>query len=467
MPSLLVLYHAGFTYIPTISHYLNSFKLYSEFNVSYLNVDQVFSSAPDFSRYDSILLNYCSRIPSTNYETEPIERALTAFDGVKVLALQDEYFQANQVRAAASRIGFDIVLTCVPQGSVSLIYPKELFPETRFETVLTGYVSDELLHIPDLRPLSERPIVVGYRGRELPYGYGDLGWHKAEIGRRFRTACEKRGVRCDIATDEGSRIYGHRWFEFIMSCRVMLGSESGSNIFDLDGSLERSLQQRLAANPSLRYDEVRELITEHEGTVDMGQISPRVFEAAAMRTALVMIRGNYSGLLHADEHYIPVEADYSNLEAVLDRIEETAELEAMVDRTFRHLIESGSNSYAAFVSRVDKLINDALQAKPKKRHAIPSGTLDVGRVTQTPLGADSYLLDKNRQAAQDASIARHAYQDALEKLTRSYEQVDRLISLLDEVGQERNRATDDNIRIRERLAFLEGEHARLAKDSGS
>ena len=81
-------------------------------------------------------------------------------------------------------------------------------------------------------PLAKRPIVVGYRARALPFRFGHLGQEKIKIGRQMRKLCDERGIRCDIEWTEETRIYGAAWYDFIGRCRAMLGSESGSNIFD-------------------------------------------------------------------------------------------------------------------------------------------------------------------------------------------------------------------------------------------
>ena len=141
---------------------------------------------------------------------------------------------------------FDIVLTSVPEGQIEQIYPRSEFPNVRFVSVLTGYVPDDWPKLQqNLLPLAQRPVVVGYRGRDLGGRWGRLAFDKFEIGRRMRELCERRGIAHDIAMDEGSRIYGPAWFDFIGSCRVILGSESGSNIFDFDGSINEYFQQLL------------------------------------------------------------------------------------------------------------------------------------------------------------------------------------------------------------------------------
>ena len=95
----------------------------------------------------------------------------------------------------------------------------------------------------------------------------------------------------------------------------------------------------------------------------MNQISPRVFEVVTQRTAMVLIRGRYSGLIEPEEHYIPLEPDYSDIDTVLDRVQDIASLQAMADRAYEHVIASGTNSYSTFIRRMDDVIEWAIRNK--------------------------------------------------------------------------------------------------------
>src|SRR6185312_15898441 len=152
-----------------------------------------------------------------------------------------------------------VVFTCVSQRYLEFVYPKEMFPDTEFVTVLTGYVPPSLgTRRRSWMPLNQRPITIGYRGRALPAHYGRLGFEKYEIGRRMREICRARGIRQDIEMSEDKRIYGDAWYDFLEQCRTTLGSESGSNIFDFDGSLEdkyRKIADQMGRDPD--YDEFR------------------------------------------------------------------------------------------------------------------------------------------------------------------------------------------------------------------
>ena len=181
-----------------------------------------------------------------------------------------------------------------------------------------------------------------------------------------------------------------------------------------------------------------------------------------MRTALVLIRGSYSGLLKPDDHYIPIEKDYSNIDAALERINDLPELQAMADRTFRCIVEGGSNHYSSFVARMDALITQAVERKSVSCAA----TLSLGNAataTKRPLGHDPYLVEQNRRLAKDYAALRNDYHALTDKLIGSYKESDRLVALLEEVGGERNRAADNNLQLRERLSLLEAEYDRLLR----
>ena len=68
---------------------------------------------------------------------------------------------------------------------------------------------------------------VGYRGRPLPAYLGHGAMEKHEIGVRFGELAAGSGLRLDLATGEGDRLYGDDWYRFLANCRCVLGVESG------------------------------------------------------------------------------------------------------------------------------------------------------------------------------------------------------------------------------------------------
>jgi hypothetical protein len=179
--------------------------------------------------------------------------------------------------------------------------------------------------------------------------------------------CESRGIAQDIAWTESSRIYGPRWYEFMSSCRAMLGSESGSNVFDWDGTLAAQVDRYRGEHPGAGNDEIyRAVIEPLEMPGLMNQISPRVFECVASRTALILFEGTYSGLVEPWQHYIPLRKDGSNLDEVFERLRDDAFVAAMTQRAWDDLIVSQRHGYPAFIAMVDDELEQQAALRPAR-----------------------------------------------------------------------------------------------------
>lgn len=380
------------TFVQTTLDYLLSFKQFSGFDVKFVHVTHGALIGFDLEEFDIVFHNYCARLCFDGYVSDDYKHKLKNFHGIKVLSVQDEYDRTDALKYSIAELGFDIVLTCVPQDNLEYVYPSLEFPNTEFITVFTGYVPDNFAaNLPSPKRLSERSIFIGYRGRDIGGRYGRLGFDKFEIGRRMKELCDARGIQTDIAMDEASRIYGTAWFDFVGNCRAMLGSESGSNVFDFDGGIEARFKEMAAANagspPS--YAEFLPFVAQRDGEIEMGQISPRIFECAMMRTAMVLFKGRYSDALQPDVHYIQLEKDFSNFDLVISKLNDIHELEAMTGRAFDHLVSSGQFTYRTFYERVTAVIESRLS---NRNYAVSIRSHD-GINHNGAIHRDGYLLE--------------------------------------------------------------------------
>jgi SAM-dependent methyltransferase len=380
---LLVAYSNVVRNVPTSDEYLRSFARFSNCEVSYLHVTNGAKIACELDDFDAVLNNYCARLVWPGLVSPDYIEKLRRFRGVKAMIVQDEYDWTNRLSDLIRDLGFHLVFTCVPAKFVEKIYPAEQFPNNRFVSVLTGYVPDDLELRTQSPPLRDRPITIGYRGRDIGARYGRLGFDKAEIARRMQAVCVERGISHDIEIAEEKRIYGEDWYFFIQSCRTMLGTESGSNVFDFDGSLAaryKEMTEALGRRPT--YNEFEPYTAPLEGEIDMGQISARIFEGAALRTPLILFEGGYSGAISPGKHYLELKKDFSNLEEVLGRLDDLDALAAMADRAYDHLIASGNYTYRRFVKIVDEAIEDRILAlgyrPPGRKWRLPSAEFRSG-----------------------------------------------------------------------------------------
>lgn len=371
--NILVLYDDQPPTVNAVLEHLRSFASHSRHRIHYVAAaagwgrdPSTFGSGIDLSIYDALILHFGVRLSLPRYLAEPIAVQVERFRGPKILFIQDEYESTETARRWMDRLRFDVVYTCVPQESVGQVYPRERYPYVRFITTLTGYVpeSDEMDAY--ALPVADRKILIGYRGRRLAPIYGSLGEEKFRIGVEIKRLASARGLNVDIEVDDDLRIYGQQWYAFLGSARATLGTESGSNVFDFDGTLRTRIASALAAEPSLSYADLhKQFLANVDGQIRMNQVSPKIFEAIRLRTALVLFEGQYSGVVVPWRHYIPLRKDFSNVDEVFGKLQDINFLSTLTETAYGEVIQSGRFSYRAFVSGVDRLIDDLVVKGPR------------------------------------------------------------------------------------------------------
>ncbi|WP_348522314.1 glycosyltransferase [Bosea sp. CS1GBMeth4] len=358
--NVLMLYDDRSAHVSTVAEHLEGFRKHSRHRFFFLPATEFVGladsgdAALDLSCYDALIVHYSVRVSVRSHLSSGIAAAVAAYRGPKLLFVQDEYDNVETTRRWMERLGIDALYTTVPRQGLDFVYPRARFPKVDFIPTLTGYVPEDPSIDAFAMPMSERRLRIAYRGRSLSHHYGALAREKYSIGVDVKRLAQARGVAVDIEVDEGKRIYGSDWYRFIGSARATLGTESGSNVFDIDGRLAKLAHE----NKGLAYEAFAErYLKEHEGLVTMNQVSPKIFEAIRLRTALVLFDGEYSGVVRADDHYIPLAKDYSNIDEVLSRLEDVDFLEAMTARAYEDVIATGRYSLRGFVEGVDDYLS--------------------------------------------------------------------------------------------------------------
>lgn len=320
----------------------------------------------DLDRFDAIVIHYSVYLLADRHLGPADRGRIAAFRGAKILFLQDEYRQVDRMTAMIAALGIDVLFTCLPEPEIEKVYPSERLPRLTKISNLTGYVSaaQARLHVPRT---VDRPIDVGYRARVPPFWLGTLSAEKWQIATRFVDAIRGAGLVHDISSREEDRIYGKAWLRFVSSSKAMLGVESGASVFDFDGSIQRNVDAFMAQKPDATFEEVEaRFLREHEGRIRLNQISPRCFEAAALRTAMVLYEGEYSGVLTPWRHYIPLRKDFSNIDEVVAAIKDSRRLQEIADCAYQEVALHPQWSYETFVRRFDAALE---AARASKSHA--------------------------------------------------------------------------------------------------
>lgn len=353
------------TQAATVTEYLDALVDYSKHNVHEISMLHNFPARIDLSRFDVVISHYSLSIGPLlrHYFGDDLIEQLKNFKGLKAAFLQDEYREIKTYWKHINELGINVLFSCVPEDEILKVYPPSEVPNLRVVNVLTGYVPEALLQL-EVAPVSQRPIDVGYRTRKMWYWLGALAYEKWFIAEEFQRLSKQgaTGLNLDLSTREHERLYGDAWTKFVASCKTVIGVESGASIIDFDGLLERRVDQYVSEHPEATFEEVSRLfLKEYEGTLRLHQISPRCFEAAALRTPMILFEGRYSGVLEPDRHFIVLNKDFSNFNDVVEKIKDTHFLQEMAERTYHEVALNPRWSYREFIGIVDRVIDEEVE----------------------------------------------------------------------------------------------------------
>jgi len=332
----------------------------------------------EIDRFDAIVLHYSIFIFDRAYLSDAARDRIRAFRGVKVVFIQDEHRHINRVVDALVELGVDILFTCVPEQEAAKVYSPSRLPELRKVTVLTGYLDEALAERP-VPSWRERTIDVGYRARKLPPWLGSLGREKWLIGDRFAREAQELQLTSDISMREEDRLYGDAWIEFVAGCKAVLGSESGASVFDFTGEIAETVERHVLREPSVTFDELRALyFCDEDGAVDSAVISPRCFEAASLRTLMILYEGSYSGVLEAGRHFVALKKDHSNIGEVVEILRSPEEAARIINNAFEEVAKNPAYSHAALTEIFDTVL--AEQASERRPASQPYDVSELNRI---------------------------------------------------------------------------------------
>jgi len=350
----------------TVIDHIDAFAKYSRHNMTLWSSMNELPCVDTLEKFDCIVIHYTLSLLYEKYISDESLEKIRDFEGLKTLFIQDEYRRVDFVCDKIKYARIDLVNTCAPPEVAAQIYAS-LEGKVALSTTLTGYVPEQLTGV-KTKPLAKRSVDIGYRARKCPFFLGRKSHEKFLIGKLFLEKTKNQGLRHDLSSSEKDRIYGKKWIDFLSNCKTTLGTESGASIIDFTGKIEYELNRWQAFHPFSDFEDVPAHLLEEDGKIELQVISPRCFEAASLGTVMIMYPGNYSGILEAGVHYISLEKDFSNIEEVMQTIQDTAFLEKIAKNAKRDLIDSGKYSFESMINDFDNSLD--LIAQKKKWEAV-------------------------------------------------------------------------------------------------
>ena len=348
----LVLYYETQTFTLNVYEHLSSLARFSESRVFFAHQGPNVPVS-DLALFDVVIIHYSIRLPF-NQIAEETAQALEAFGGLKVLFIQDEYDNTHRAWHWIKRLGIKVVFSSVPQASMQRVYPAEEFPGVRFVSNLTGFAPEALAAARRIRRhhnVRSRLVIADAPCRFAMGRSARTRWMSDGSSKRIADA---NVISHDIAWDEDigfMAIRGTPSSHRAGPCSAARAARTSST--GMGRSRAGSLCHRKQHPRASDQDVYNALIAPLEMPGLMNQVSPRIFEAIACRTPLVLFDGQYSDAVLPDQHYIALRRDGSNMKEVISRLREDKEVDAMVERAYADVLASGRFGHRAFVRMVD------------------------------------------------------------------------------------------------------------------
>ncbi|TAF65986.1 MAG: hypothetical protein EAZ55_07145 [Cytophagales bacterium] len=367
---LLYDYQILFSNAATILENIEAFEKHSEFPVWKYNTQLGFPKGLEKLEFDVIVLHYS--LFGLGYEyalqkefLEYIQRS----SALKIAFFQDDYRYCQKRFQFINQYKIHTVYTPLQSENIPKVYGTYTNAPYIFN-YLCGYVSEDIIdktknHVKDY---DMRTIDVSYRARELPYYLGTGGQEKHLIGFKFINDVFQNNIKLnlDIKVNFDDRIYGEDWYRFLGNSKAILGVESGGSIVDLHDEAVNKCEQYLKENPNASFEEVfKSVLYKYDNNIQYRVSSPRIFEGAALKCLMILYKGNYSGLVKPDIHYIPLEKDHSNFNEVISKLKDVTFCKKLIDNAYNDLILSGNYHYKKFIQDFDShLKTNGIQISP-------------------------------------------------------------------------------------------------------
>lgn len=387
--ALLIYNHGFISNASTIMENVNAFGKYSGFKTWAIDTTMGFPSRLADIDFAVVILHY-SVLGLPYMLTSDFYKYIKNSSAYKVAFFQDEHSNCQRRFRFINEYKIDCVYTLVEPQYWDKTYRKY----TRVKKIkygIPGYVSDELILLAEkyAKPLNERTIDIGYRGRQLPLYMGMGSQEKNDIAFEFARHAIKTDLVLDFGTKEDQRLYGEKWYHFLGKCKAVIGVEAGASIFDLEDVVQKRYQEYMDNHPSASREEVyNKILVQWEENVPYRTISPRHFEAAAFRICQILYEGNYSGIMKPMVHYIPLRKDFANFDEVIGMFYDEDLRTNICDNAYNDLIASGKYSYRCFVAEFDQcLLEEGID------NSITSPEIDIIKSIMS-----RYLLNRKIQA---------------------------------------------------------------------
>lgn len=311
---------------------------------SNLDIDKYNTQTMSFLDNIKLLFNYdyIVLLHSTNSNTWYLSKLLR-FGLLKFRKSKIILFVGNEYKNMPGKISFiinnkvDFIASQLPQDTAQWLYGK-----TKAKIISLPHALNPSIYKPQ-KKLDSRDIDIGNRSYEYPWYLGDLDRIKTL---NFLEKLDNDFI-VDISTDPKKRFAREKWANFLNSCKFTIASEAGSSFLERDDKTRLAVNKFININENTTFDDIyNKFFKNYQGKSINGKcISSRHFDAIGTKTCQILLEGRYNDILIANEHYIELKKDFSNIDEVIEKIKDDKLREKIVDRAYDYAINNHTHKH--------------------------------------------------------------------------------------------------------------------------
>ena len=268
------------------------------------------------------------------------EAAYQNRNGRMVVFFSNEYEFMTKKAEFINSTGTEFVCTQLPLDVASWIYHYD-----SSQLLSTSHALNPRLY----RDTGmDRDVDIGFIGSLYHRQIGDK--ERTDLIMYFNDHGVGHGLACDIRLRNVPR---ETWAEFLNGCKGIVGAESGTYYLDSKGQIMDTVRRLLLRDRDMSFDAIwtPELTRDQEFRSGKA-ISSRHFEPIGTKTCQILVEGDYNGILKADEHYIAVKKDLSNIDNAIERFKDESYRSRIAQQAYEFVIENHTYDH-----RVATLLN--------------------------------------------------------------------------------------------------------------
>lgn len=371
MRVLVIYYYDQYPLRASAFDHLMCFKRYINGDVEYVNM--AIRSLPKKLDYDLII--FTTMFLSRRWRPQQFELLMKKIEPLescsipKVAIPQDEFIHMDLLCEFISRFDCKWVFTPVSKQDWHFVFNKVDHDRVFFRQVLTGYVEPQTVKkIEAMKQKIKKDIDISYRVWKAPYWMGRHGIQKVIVAEEVLKSLPRFQLKTDISLKTEDTLMGSDWYRLLLRSRYTLGAESGASLCQRQNELLRLTNDFLEQNPNADFNLVEQTcFPNRDGELNLFSVGPRHFEACITETCQILVEGNYENRFVADRHYIPVKKDFSDLDLVLEKLNDEDHRIRLTRQAYEEVIMNPNNHYSSFVGLV---LSDVFDAETASRSVL-------------------------------------------------------------------------------------------------